>query len=111
MDHAKQFFADQDGLVYEYANGCWFKVECRVVEVSLERPAGMKYSLALFDPDDRCLVRYDNSHAVHIHGRGSSVAYDHWHRFSNGTLVPYDFKDVETLLKDFYNAIDKFVNP
>jgi hypothetical protein len=26
-------------------------------------------------------------------------------------LVPYDFKDVETLLKDFYEAIDKFVSP
>jgi len=111
MDHTKKFFTDHDGLTYDCSDEHWIKIECQEVEVSPERPAGLKYSLALFDSDNRCLIRYDNSHAAHTHGRGSSVAYDHWHRFSKGTLVPYDFEDVETLLRDFYAAVEKLVKP
>ena len=107
MDYSKEFFLQNDGLVYEYQTGHWFTVECSEVKQSPERPGGFKYSLAFFDKDDECLVRYDNSHAVNVYGRPNPVAYDHWHRFSDGTLVPYEFKGTEKLLEDFFKAVEK----
>src|SRR5215469_12333961 len=106
-DHTRKFFMDHDGLIYPYLTGHWYGVQCKEVPESPERPAGLKYSLAFFDPDDRCLVRFDNSHAVKVKGKANPIAYDHWHRFSNSEeLVPYEFTNVEMLLIDFFEAID-----
>jgi hypothetical protein len=111
-DHTRQFFTDHDGLTNHYATGHWFKIECKEVPECPERPAGLKYSLAFFGPDDRCLVRFDNSHPIKLWGRPNPVAHDHWHRFTNSEeLVPYDFKNVETLLSDFFEAIDRHLPP
>jgi hypothetical protein len=105
MDHTKEFFAQCDGLEYTYPSGHWYKIECRQVGATEEVPSGLKYSLAFFDDGKNCLVRFDNAHQVQVHGKPGPVAWDHWHRFSNGTLVPYQFKDAETLLADFFKSI------
>jgi hypothetical protein len=111
-DHTRKFFIEQDGLTYFYETGHWWKVECKEVPETPERPSGLKYGISFFGPDDRCLVRFDNSHAVKIRGRTNPVAFDHWHRFGNPEeLVPYQFTDVETLIEDFFKAIDRYLPP
>lgn len=108
-DHTRRFFLDHDGLTYVYPSGHWLKIECQEVPETAERPAGLKYSLAFFAPDDECLVRYDNSHAVNVKGRTNPVAHDHWHRSGKmDELVPYEFTDVETLLSDFYEVVERY---
>jgi hypothetical protein len=111
-DHTREFFAEHDGFTYFYPSGHWYKVENKEVPESSERPGGLKYSLTFFGPDDRCLVRFDNSHAVKVKGRANPIAYDHWHRFGDlEELVPYEFTDVVTLLIDFFDAIDRHLPP
>ena len=106
IDHCRDFFLELDGIIYGYETGHWYKVDCRDVRATSSRPAGLKYSLAFFDPAGICLARYDNSHAPLVPGRPPPAAHDHWHRSGNGDSVPYRFRDVETLLTDFFAAID-----
>ncbi len=58
-----------------------------------DRPHGLKYRLYYGLADETCLVRYDNES-----GKGD-------HRHIKDREVPYAFKDVETLVRDFFNDI------
>lgn len=109
--HARAFFKQCNGLKYVYDNGYWFKIEFKEVRSTPRRPAGIKYSLALFDEKGTCLVRFDNGHGVKARGRRNPVAFDHWHRFSDGALIPYAFVDEETLVSDFFQAVDALLPP
>jgi len=112
VDHAREFFAAHDGLIYFYETGHWWMVECQEVEPTPERPCGLKYSLAFFGPDDCCVVRFDNSHAVKVRGKPNPTAYDHWHRIDDRERpVPYEFTSVERLLDDFMEAVDRHLPP
>lgn len=109
-DHTRTFFLDHDGWIYFYGTGHWLKIECQEVPETPQRPAGIKYSISLFGPDNDCLVRYDNSHAVKVTGRPNPETYDHWHRFGKKEeLVPYEFTNCEQLLNDFYEDVEKHV--
>jgi hypothetical protein len=109
-DHTRRFFIDHDELTYNYPSGHWYTVKCAEIAESPERPAGLKYALVFFDSEGHCLVRFDNSHAVSVKGKANPVAYDHWHRFTAPEeLVPYEFTDVETLLSDFFEAIERYL--
>jgi uncharacterized protein DUF6516 len=111
-DHTRTFFKAHDGYTYSYSTGHWVKIECQEVPTTPERPAGLKYSLVLFAPDGESLVRYDNSHAVNVKGRPNPKSYDHWHRYRNmEDLVPYKFINVETLLNDFFEAVERHLPP
>ena len=60
-----------------------------------EKSYGLKYRLFYGLPDGTCIVRYDNEP-----GKG-----DHKHR--GDREEPYKFKDVETLVTDFLEDIEK----
>lgn len=113
VDHTREFFISHDGFTYYYETGHWYRITCKEVEETAERPAGLKYSLAFFDPGNRCLVRFDNSHAVKVKGRPTPEAYDHWHRVRDGEeeAVLYDFTTIEQLLDDFFAALDRHLPP
>ena len=111
MDFAEEFYRQFDGLEYVYASGHWFKIEIRKVPATARRPGGFRYSLAFFAPDGTCLVRFDNSHGIKSRRRRNPVAFDHWHRFSRDELVPYAFIDLQTLVDDFFKAIDAHLPP
>ncbi len=64
-------------------------------EKTAEKPYGLKYRLYYGLSDGTCLVRYDNET-----GKG-----DHRHR--GDWEEPYQFKDVETLVADFLQDIEK----
>ena len=111
-DYVREFFIDHNGLTYHYETGHWFKIVCKEVEATPEWPSGLKYSLVFFDQKGRCLVRFDNSHAVKMANKPNPTAYDHWHRFGDeGKAVPYGFSSVEQLLEDFMAAVDSHLPP
>ena len=60
-----------------------------------EKPYGLKYRLYYGLPDGTCVVRYDNET-----GKG-----DHRHR--EDREEPYQFEDVEALVADFLQDIEK----
>ena len=64
-------------------------------EKTAGKPYGLKYRLYYGLADGTCLVRYDNET-----GKG-----DHRHR--GDQEEPYKFKDVETLVADFLEDIEK----
>lgn len=60
-----------------------------------DRPHGLKYRLYYGLSDGTCIVRYDNES-----GKGN-------HRHIKGKEKAYQFKDVETLVADFLEEIEK----
>ena len=62
---------------------------------SAERPHGLKYRLYYGLADGTSVVRYDNEA-----GKGD-------HRHIRGQQEPYRFQDVETLVADFLQDIEK----
>jgi hypothetical protein len=49
---------------------------------------------------------------MEFHARGSRFkaapqASDHWHRTENDPGRPYEFKDAETLIDDFFNEVER----
>jgi hypothetical protein len=60
-----------------------------------EKSYGLKYRLYYGLSDGTCIVRYDNEA-----GKGD-------HRHSGGQEKPYKFKNVETLVGDFLEDIEK----
>jgi len=81
-------FVYADGAIREMA--LW-----RVPEETADKPHGLKYRLFYGDAEGRSLVRYDNET-----GKGD-------HRHIGDIQEPYDFKDVETLVADFLEDIEK----
>ncbi len=74
-----------------------FVVIWELPERSDERPHGFKYRLSYCTADGITLVRYDNEL-----GKG-----DHKHYGDNE--APYEFTDVDTLLKDFWRDVDEIL--
>ena len=105
-DHTLEFLLQFNGVRYVYPNGCWWLIRARRARANRSRPAGIKYSLAFFDADSNCLVRFDNSHSI----RGGAPA-DHWHRVGRDEPLRYSFSGAERLIEDFFAAIDRFLPP
>ena len=80
------------------------------MEATPERPHGLRYSLTLHDTNGTRLVGFDNAHIVPTH-RGRYAAApetaDHWHRTGIDAGRPYEFKDAETLIEDFFNEVER----
>jgi YD repeat-containing protein len=106
FDYIKEFFLSVDGFRYFDEDGSWYKIEIAEAPTTSTHPGGISYSLAYFDAENICRVRFDNAHQVRLKGRGTPLAYDHWHRFSDGELVPYLFVDLPTLFEDFFRAVE-----
>lgn len=64
-------------------------------KATFERPHRLKYRLYYGDANGKCRVRYDNEH-----GKGD-------HRHLGEKEVPYHFVNIETLVSDFQQDIDK----
>jgi hypothetical protein len=81
----------------------------RVVRTK-RRSFGLSYSFTLHAPDGTRLVGFDNAHRVARRGarfKRRSEASDHWHRTETDPGRPYEFKDAETLLRDFFREVQR----
>jgi len=95
---------DLDGqvLVVDAEGGHWVQFVVTRVPVSPEKPHGLDYSLTLHGPNGERLVGFDNAHRVGRQ-RGSDPQ-DHSHRLR--TIRAYEYRDVATLLADFWRMVD-----
>lgn len=101
-DEAMERILAYDRRRYWLENGWSLRFRIREAVVTEERPHGLKYALTLHDVDGTRLLGFDNAHGVR-----RVDAYDHRHRFrKTEELVPYDFSDTDTLLCDFFDAVE-----
>jgi hypothetical protein len=102
-DEAIKRILDYDRRRYWLENGWSLRFRIRETAVTDERPHGLKYALTLHDTDGARLLGFDNAHGVR-----RVEAYDHGHRFRKAEeLVPYAFLDADTLLCDFFDAVER----
>ncbi|MCA8250443.1 DUF6516 family protein [Burkholderia multivorans] len=110
-DVAIDTLIDLNGSILDQENGYWIKLEAWRVEASPEIPHGIRYSLTLHEPYGNRILGYDNAHAVKPPKKfkyaGRILAYDHKHRHASDKGVPYEFKDAQQLLNDFFADVDR----
>jgi len=89
-------------------NGYWAKFEAKQVQVTADRPHGIKYSLTLHDDAGERLLGFDNAHAVKVSSgyKGRRYVYDHQHQDAGDGAVEYEFQSPEQLVTDFWAAVD-----
>lgn len=107
-----EYLLGLDGEIQVQDDGHWVKIEAKRVEVTTDRPHGMKYSLTLHAPDGTRLIGFDNAHAVpptgsHFKHAGQKYPFDHQHRHAEDKGVLYEFDTAYQLLSDFYAEVDK----
>ena len=109
-EDALEFLLAFDGRIHHLEEGYWIKFEIERVEATKERPHGLSYSVTLHAPDGTRLVGFDNAHGVPAKGsrfKPKPPASDHWHRTETDPGRPYRFKDVETLIDDFFDEVER----
>ena len=92
--------------------GYWVKMEVFSVDVTTQRPHGIRYSLTLHAPDNTRLIGFDNAHSVKPSGSrfkhaGKRFPYDHRHRHATDEGVLYEFDTAYQLVSDFYAEVDR----
>ena len=102
---------DLNGYTIDQEGGYWIKVEAWRVPVTTDIPHGIRYSLTLHEPYGKRILGYDNSHAIKPPKKfkfaGQRLPYDHKHRHVADKGVPYEFKDANQLLADFFKEVDR----
>jgi hypothetical protein len=112
-EYGLEFLLAFDGRIHHLEEGYWIKFEIERVEATKERPHGLSYSFTLHAPDGTRLVGFDNAHGVPAKGsrfKPKSLASDHWHRTETDPGRPYQFKDAETLIDDFFDEVERVLN-
>lgn len=107
-EHTLEFLIAFDGRVHWLEQGYMIKFEIKRVEKTKERPHGLRYSFTLHDPNGKRLVGFDNAHRVSARGskfKRAPVMYDHWHRTTDDPGRPYEFKNADTLIGDFFQEV------
>jgi uncharacterized protein DUF6516 len=102
-DEAMERILDYDRRRYWLENGWSLRFRIGEAVATDERPHGLKYAFTLHDVDGARLLGFDNAH-----GARRTRAWDHRHRFrKTEKIVPYDFSDTDTLLCDFFDAVEQ----
>jgi hypothetical protein len=87
--------------------------EIERVMVAKQRPHGLSCSFTLHAPDGTRLVGFDNAHGVSATGgrfKRKPPASDHWHRTETDPGRPYQFKNAETLIDDFFGEVERVLD-
>ena len=109
-EYALEFLLGFDGRIHHLEQGYWLKFEIKRIKASRRRPHGLSYSFTLHAPDGKRLIGFDNAHAVSFTGsrfKKRPHVGDHWHRTARDPGRPYEFKDAETLIDDFFNEAER----
>ena len=110
-DAAIETLLDLHGSILDQENGYWIKLEAWRVTASDQIPHGIQYSLTLHEPYGNRILGYDNAHAIKPPKKfkyaGRILTFDHKHRHMSDKGVPYEFKNAQQLLEDFFADVDR----
>jgi hypothetical protein len=104
IDHELEFLLSLDGQEFRFRGDYRVKLEARRVKTAAERPAGIKYSLTLHDPDGHRVYGLDNAHGIR-----RQRAYDHRHVYGVRKMAPYEYRGAAMLLEDFYREVERIL--
>lgn len=111
IDYTLDTLLDLNGLTFHRDDGLWWKIEAKRVKPTEFIPHGVSYSLTLHNRYNTRIMGYDNSHAVKPPGKfkfaGQRIPYDHKHRHSSDKGIPYEFKNAQQLIDDFFAEVDR----
>ncbi len=106
-DHSLDHLLELNGQTLFIDHKHYVRFVVREIKPTPEKPHGLNYSLTLHGEHGERLVGFDNAHPVKP-TKGPSgkkrKKQDHKHRLR--TVRPYDYKDAETLLVDFWDEVD-----
>jgi hypothetical protein len=111
-DCGLEFLLGFSGRIHYLEKGYWLKFDIARVEAILERQHGPSYSFTRHAPDGTRLLEFDNAHDVRTPGarfKHRGKAADHWHRTEKDPGRPYEFKDAETLIEDFFDEVEQIL--
>ena len=109
-EYGLEFLLAFDGRVHHLEEGYWIKFEIERVKATKKRPHGLSYSFTVHAPDGTRLVGFDNAHGVPAKGspfKPKPAASDHWHRNEGDAGRPYEFRNAETLIDDFFDEVER----
>ena len=92
----------------EVGGGFWVKIEAKKVPPTEAKPFGIDYSLCLFTAKNERVIGFDNAHSVTTGkppSRKREKRNDHKHEEEK--VTPYAYSSAETLLEDFWAAVEK----
>lgn len=102
---------DLHDSILDQGDGFWVKIEAWRTNVSSEIPHGIRYSLTLHEPYGKRILGYDNAHAIKppkkLKYAGRVLPYDHKHRHATDYGVPYEFRNAQQLINDFFADVDR----
>ena len=106
--HNLDLLLSLDGEAMVIGNGSfWVKFIAKRVPISLERPHGLYYSLTLHDEGGSRLLGFDNAHPLREgSGPGARKRTEHDHRHHLGAVRFYDYENAESLIADFWAAVE-----
>ncbi len=112
-DPTIEWFFELDGTIHFADERCKYriKITAKRTDVTAERPHGLRYSLTLHDADNERILGFDNAHPVRASkgpGGRQHRFHDHRHRYDRTRV--YRFVDTETLITDFYKAVDRILD-
>jgi hypothetical protein len=112
-DYALDMLLGLNGRSFESDAGYVIEFSAKRVVPTKGQPHGIGYALVLRPKGGDPWVRFDNAHTVGKHGRSYTKtpdAWDHRHQNGNGPLQVYQFRDVPTLLDDFWNEVKRVLD-
>jgi hypothetical protein len=105
-----------DGEIFadiEPHRGLWVKFEAKRVKITAMRPQGIKYSLSLHDRNGKRIMGIDNAHPIKYKAKSQEkpkIVCDHWHKKGSSKPVPYEFKNAEKLMNDFWANVNEIIS-
>jgi hypothetical protein len=112
-DHGFATLLDLHGSILDQGGGYWIKIEAWQVAPSKAIPHGIRYSLSLHEPYGKRILGYDNAHSIKPPKKfkyaGRVLTFDHTHRHISDRGVPYEFRDAQQLLEDFFADVDRLL--
>lgn len=109
-DPGIEILIDLHGQIVDQDEGYWVKIEAWRVDSTAEIPHEIRYALTLHEPYGKRILGYDNSHSVKskkFKYAGQKLAFDHKHRHVSDKGVPYEFRNAQQLLVDFFDEVDR----
>jgi len=111
LDAGLEILLQLDGEIFPMENGCWTKMEAKLVAKNEHIPHGIKYSLTLHDRNNIRVLGYDNAHGIKPKKKrygAKKITWDHKHK--RRLIESYEFETPAQLLEDFWVDVEKIFN-
>lgn len=92
---------------FRLPDGGWLVVDVELVDVTEQRPHGLRYALVLQNAEKQRVLGFDNSHGYD--GALPEACFDHEHPLGKvNKRIPYTFTSASVLISDFFARCETY---